>query len=85
MELKVVWTEFAKLELKKIFAYHKKYVSIKVAKNLVKNITVETTYLPKYIRMGQKELLLESRKEGFRYLVCGNYKIIYGSHLKYGE
>lgn len=77
MELTLFWTEFAKSELEKIYQYYKKRASIVIAKKLIIAIYNETLDLQKQPQKGQIEELLKDRSQGFRYLVCKNYKIIY--------
>jgi plasmid stabilization system protein ParE len=77
MELKVFWTETALNQLRDIFDYYKVKASHKVARNIVRKIVNRTIQLERSPRSGQKEPLLESRKFEYRYLVEGNYKIIY--------
>ena len=38
MGLKVYWTDFSKCELKNIFDFHKEKVSLKIAKQIAKQI-----------------------------------------------
>lgn len=75
--MKIVWTSFAKRELKNIFDYYKIKASPRIAKNLVTEIVKKTNALDVQSKIGQKEELLSDRKEDFRYLVSKNYKIIY--------
>jgi plasmid stabilization system protein ParE len=77
MELKVFWTETALNQLRDIFDYYKVKDSHKVARNIVRKIVNRTIQLERNPRSGQKEPLLETRKFEYRYLVEGNYKIIY--------
>jgi len=77
MELKVFWTDFAKGELKRIFEYYNEKVSYTVAKNLTLGIVEETLKLQKQPYIGQIEDLLIPRRQGFRYMVYRNYKVIY--------
>ncbi len=77
MELKIYWTDFSKNELKKIFYYYKENASFQIAKNLVLGIEKETLILKSQPEIGQEEEFLKNRKQGFRYLVYKNYKIIY--------
>jgi plasmid stabilization system protein ParE len=77
MDLKVFWTDTALYQLKDIFEYYKKNANLKVARKIIKRIVNETIYLEKNPRIGQREFLLENRKKEFRFLVVGNYKIIY--------
>lgn len=77
MEIKVFWTDFAKQELKKIHDFYKKEASTNIAQKLVRKIEGATHILATHPNAGHKEELLAERKEGFRYIVHKNYKIIY--------
>lgn len=77
MELKVFWTETALNQLRDIFDYYKVKADHQVARNIVRKIVNRTIQLERNPRSGQKEPLLETRKFEYRYLVEGNYKIIY--------
>ena len=77
MALKVYWTEFAEQKLEEIFEYYKMKANYQVAKNLVDSIYNKVEQLKNQPKIGQVEELLNERKEGFRYLVYKNYKIIY--------
>ena len=82
MELKIFWTDFAKTELQNIYFYYRENASLKVAKDLVLGIENKTTILKNQPNIGQKEELLKNRRQGFRYLVFKNYKIIYWINIK---
>lgn len=77
MGLRVFWTDTAKYQLEDIFDYYKSKASINTAKKLVGKIVDKTLTLEKNPTVGQKEELLSERKKEYRYLVEGNYKIIY--------
>ena len=78
MEIKkIFWTEFAINQLEQIFDYYKFKASIKVAKKIAQQIVDRTILLETNPLIGPKEPLLENRKKEYRYLVEGNYKIIY--------
>lgn len=77
MELDIIWTDFAKKELRKIFDFHKEKASLKIARKIVNGIYESTERLKSKPEIGQKEELLVNRPQGFRYLVHTNYKIIY--------
>ena len=77
MELKIYWTEFSEKELENIFDYYHNNASYRVAKKVVDGIYNETLKLSKQPEIGRVEELLKIRKQGFRYLVFKNYKIIY--------
>jgi len=82
MELKIYWTEFSKNELKKIYEYYRDNVNSRVAKKIINGIYNETLKLIKQPEIGQIEELLKTRKQGFRYLVFKNHKIIYWINIK---
>lgn len=77
MALKVFWTDFAKNELKTIFNYHKKEVSLKIAQQIVIKIIESTVVLSSNPEIGQIEYFLKHHPQNFRSLVTSNYKIIY--------
>ena len=83
MELRVFWTDTARFQLEDIFNYYKDTASLKVARKLVKQIIERTIQLEKNPNSGSKEPLLSDRKFEYRYLVEGNYKIIYWKKDKY--
>ena len=73
----VIWTYFATLELKNIFLYYKLIASETIAEKIKKSILNATKKLPKRPLIGQIEENLIELKQEHRYLVEGNYKIIY--------
>lgn len=77
MGLNIYWTDFSKILLRKIFSYYHENASLRVAKNLILGIVEKTNILKTRPYIGQKEELLQNRKQEFRYLVFKNYKIIY--------
>jgi plasmid stabilization system protein ParE len=65
-------------KLREIFEYYYfKTGNSRLAENLVWKIVDSTIDLEKNPDKGQLELTLSERPNGFRYLVSGNYKIIY--------
>lgn len=77
MEIEINWTRTAEVQLEHIFIYHKSQASEKIARNLVEKIVQRTIQLKTQPNSGPKEPLLDGRKNIFRYLIEGNYKIIY--------
>lgn len=77
MEVKIFWTEFAINQLDQIFDFYKYKAGIGVARKIVKQIVDRTILLENNIFIGTQEPLLENRNKDYRYLVQGNYKIIY--------
>ena len=75
--MNITWTEFAKDNLKDIFNFYSKTVSKKVAHKIRKQILNSTNRLNKNPEIGQIEFYLEKLKENHRYILSGNYKVIY--------
>ena len=75
--MKILWSDFAKLMLYEIYLYHKENASVRIAQKIKKNILNSTAYLLNHPEMGKLEPLLLFLNEGHRYIVEGNYKIIY--------
>ncbi len=75
--MKIIWTKEAIVDTKEIYNFYKCKASIKVAKNLKNKILSSTKSLNKQARQGQAEELLKHKNEEYRYLVTGNYKVIY--------
>jgi toxin ParE1/3/4 len=75
--MKVIWSDFAAQALKDIFDYHKEVAGRNIAQKLKAKIFDSTRQLQKYPGSGQVESSLEELVEGHRYIVRGNYKIIY--------
>ena len=85
MELRVFWTDTARFQLEDIFNYYKEKASLEVARKLIKQIIDRTIELEKNPNSGPKEPLLSDRKFEYRYLVEGNYKIIYWKEDNYAK
>lgn len=77
MELKVYWTSFARKELKSIHGYFLKHASESVAQRIAIKILDAADKLAQFPEMGQFEDLIEPNERGIRYLISGNYKVLY--------
>ncbi len=75
--MKIIWSDFASESLKGIFQYHNDIAGKTIAQKLKTGIFDSTKQLNAYPNSGQIEESLELLEEGHRYLVCGNYKVIY--------
>lgn len=77
MEMKVDWTIYATKKVEEIFNYYLEKVNFRTAQNITQAIIKKTEDLEKNPFLGPPEDLLQNFKKDFRYLVSGNYKIIY--------
>ena len=75
--MKVFWTKFALNSLEVIYKYYKSNVNIYIANNIIKNILVCTSQLEIFPQSGLIEELLIELNENHRFIIRGNYKIIY--------
>lgn len=75
--MKIIWSDFSSDILAEIFAYHKENASSAIAKRIKTNIFKATKQLIKHPVSGQVEESLKHLGEEHRYLVEGNYKIVY--------
>ncbi len=75
--MKVIWTDFASGMLLEIYQYYKEKAGPAVSKKIKSEIFAATKQLIKHPISGQIEINLERLNENHRYLVAGNYKIIY--------
>jgi len=74
---KIIWSAFASEMLKNIYYYHEENASVAVAQNILANIFNTTKQLESFPESGQIEENLRKLKQEHRYLISGNYKIIY--------
>ena len=77
MEITVLWTEEAISELHEIFNYFNSKAGLQATQKISNTIIDRTIILEKHPRAGQREELLKNLQEEIRYLVEGNYKIVY--------
>ncbi len=75
--MKIIWTDFAIQNIKDIFDYYSKNANKKVAHKIRKQILASTKQLIQNPESGQTELNLEKLNQKYRYLLVGNYKVIY--------
>ncbi len=73
----IIWSDFASVNLQDVFLYHVKVAGENIARNLRNKIFETTKQLEYHPLAGQVEHSLVSLQEGHRYLVAGNYKIVY--------
>ncbi len=77
MEIKIFWSDTAIKELEKIFDFNKTISGVLFARKTTKIIVKKTTLLKSRPNIGQREQSLLDRENKYRYLVVGNYKVIY--------
>jgi toxin ParE1/3/4 len=75
--MKIIWTYFASDSLFEIYKYYKEAAGEDVAKIIKFKIFKATSQLRKQPLSGQLETNLQKLGEEHRYLIEGNYKIIY--------
>ncbi len=75
--MKIIWTDFAAENLKEIFDFYSATANKKVANKIKQEIFASVKLLVHYPELGQIELYLEKLNEGYRYVLSGNYKVIY--------
>lgn len=75
--MKVVWTELAKSQLKEACQYYKEAASANVAASIKSKVYEKTKKLSRFPEMGQRESNPLVAAMNYRYLVSGNYKIVY--------
>ena len=73
----VIWTSFAIVELKNIYLYYKLISNKRIANKIKNEILLATKKLVNHSFIGQIEENLIDLNFGHRYIVQGNYKIIY--------
>lgn len=81
--MKVLWTDTAINQLEQIFYYYSHKASTRIAAKLTQRIVDRTLLLETFPRAGQTEEQLSGRSKEYRYLVQGNYKIIYWVENKF--
>ena len=77
MEITVLWSDSAIKDLLDIHDYYLAKASLKVSQKLVATIINKSDSLSSNPRLGQTEELLKHKNKEIRYLVEGNYKIVY--------
>jgi addiction module RelE/StbE family toxin len=75
--MKIIWTDFAIKNLKDIFDYYSNKVNKKVAHKIRRQILKSSKQLNNNPNSGPIEPNLTRLNKTHRYLVSGNYKLIY--------
>ncbi|MDN3596128.1 type II toxin-antitoxin system RelE/ParE family toxin [Zunongwangia endophytica] len=75
--VEIIWSDFAINSLKEIYDYYKSNVHLRIAKKIKSEILQTTNQLKTSPELGQIEFYLEELNRSHRYIISGNYKIIY--------
>jgi len=77
MALKIEWSESSAKQLQNIYNYYLSEAGKRVADRIIDKIIERVDILYQNPFAGAKEEFLTEYPEEFRYLVAGNYKVIY--------
>lgn len=75
--MQVILTEFAEQSLKLIFFFYQNEATEKVAQRVVDKILSKISLLEYYPERGKEEDLLKSLNQNHRFILEGDFKIIY--------
>ena len=75
--MKIVITDFAKTQLRDIYNYYSILVSENTAAKLINKLIDAIEDIERYPSIGTKEPLLASLRAGHKFVVAGNYKVIF--------
>ncbi|MCW4470368.1 type II toxin-antitoxin system RelE/ParE family toxin [Flavobacterium sp. MFBS3-15] len=77
MAYSIIWSDAAETELDKIFEYYSEKAGLRIALAIIQKILFEADMLlidpETYPLVGA----LLNREETYRFIICGNYKLIY--------
>lgn len=77
MEIRIEWSERSERQLKDIYDYYSFEAGSKIARKIINKIIDSVSILVNNPFVGSKEELLSKYPEDFRFVIEGNYKIIY--------
>lgn len=75
--MKLIWSDFAVHSLRRSFEYYRKHVSEQMARNIKQGIFKSTNALINNPKIGIVEPSLAHLNLEYRFIISGNYKIIY--------
>jgi plasmid stabilization system protein ParE len=75
--MKIIWTKQAKFQLQEIFYFYKENESLELARRIKNKILDGSEKLKLSNIQRQEEELLKPLLQQHRFLITGNYKIIY--------
>jgi len=77
VERKIIWSQSAKTQLREIYDFHLSVASERVAYRLIGKIASRVDILADHPLAGRIEESLVTYPQEFRFLIEGNYKIVY--------
>ena len=77
MGFTIIWSNFAEIQLDKIFHYYKDVAESAIALKILNEIILAVDMLKNNPAIGQIEELLKDRAIEYRYFLYRNYKVIY--------
>lgn len=75
--MKLIWSDFAVNSLRRSFEYYCKHTSVEMAENIKQGIFRSSESLINNPQIGIIEPSLAQLNLGYRFIISGNYKIIY--------
>lgn len=75
--MRILWSDTAKADIGVIYSYYKETASLQVARSIRNKLIKKPRLLSKQPELGQEEDNPIVAGRGFRYLVEGNYKLVY--------
>jgi len=77
MEMTIIWSKKARTQVRQIFDYYQVNASTTVAESIISSIKHSTSNLATQPKLGRRYKLLSDMTNEIRYLIIGNYKILY--------
>ncbi len=77
MEVKILWSETVQNQIRDIFDYYSFVATPKIAHKIISKLVDRAEGLRRNPKIGRKEDLLIHYPQGFKYIIEGNYKLIY--------
>lgn len=77
MKFTIVWSNFAEIQIDKIFHYYEDVAGYAIAIKIINEIILAVEKLKNNHAIGQIEELLKDRAIEYRYFLHRNYKVIY--------
>jgi len=75
--MRILWSDTAKADIREIYRYYRETAGIQVARSIRIKLIKKPNLLSSQPELGQQEDNPVVAGKGFRYLVEGNYKLVY--------